>query len=59
MPIPTKYLLSQIKTNHLLLKKININFGTIKHKKERVAPLCLFSQRNNPYCDLLKNLLQI
>ena len=56
MPIPTKYLLSP---NHLLLKKININFGTIKRKKERVAPLCLFSQRNNPYCDLLKNLLQI
>ena len=23
-------------------------------KKERVALLCLFSQRNNPYCDLLK-----
>ncbi|GEM_PF-1346725 len=50
---------NKIKTNHLLLKKININFGTIKRKKERVAPLCLFSQRNNPYCDLLKNLLQI
>ena len=50
---------TKIKTNHLLLKKININFGTIKHKKERVAPLCLFSQRNNPYCDLLEKLLQI
>ena len=39
-----------------MIKKINSIFGTIKQKKERVAPLCLFSQRNNPYCDLLEKI---
>ena len=47
---------TKIKRIYLLFKKINVNFGIIKHKTERVAPLCLFSQRNNPYCDLLEKI---
>lgn len=43
----------QIMKNYsYLYKKI---FPVIGNKIRRVAPPCLFSQRNNPYCDLHEN----
>lgn len=39
----------------LVCKRIFRNFENRLQEKRRVAPPWMFSQRNNPYCDLLEN----
>lgn len=41
-----------MKNYSYLYKKL---YPVIGNKIRRVAPPCLFSQRNNPYCDLHEN----